>query len=811
MLKNYFKTAWRNLVKYKAFSFINIFGLAVAMSVCMLMILMLSDQLSYDSFHVKKERIYRLATTPLNRTNLRATIPFPVANQPASDFPFVEDAVFLRRGFGGDAINGTKYAEIKGYFSTSSFFNVFSYDLETGNAAAALQKPNSIVISHKSAEQLFGGQNPVGKTIKFSDRGLSEWTDEGTPSVDWGLFTVTGVFADHGYKSHLKFDAIMSASTLDGLYAQGKIENLAGDWDNDYSTFEYVLLKKTASEKDLKNALASITQQHFKDSKNQQVKESRLTFQPLTKINPGPVINNSPTNTLPLFVYYILGGLVLVILLTSCLNYISLSAARSITRSGEIGLRKVIGAYRKDLIIQLLCETLLTVFLSLLLANCFLFVLKAAFLGLWINQYLKFDLHFNVYVYAAFILFTLIISFISGIYPALKFSKARPLAVMKKDASPRYGKWGLRRVLTVSQFAISLIFIITSIVIYNQFKLYMQFDYGFNPKGVVNVNLQGYDFQLVKNSFKNIPGVKEVGGCAYLPATGRNDGLSLKVPGKDTSLNAIDLSIDPGFLTAMEIPIIYGKNMIVSGDTTSRFILINEQAAKSFGFQQPRDIVGQNYILNGQSVQVSGVIRDFTFFLLFSGRTTGPLVLHADPAALRYATVKIDASNVAPVMKALSAKWRSIDPIHPMQYEFYDEALANTNKGVFDLVSVIGFLAFLAITIACLGLLGMAMYTTERRTKEIGIRKVLGASELALNFMLSREFLIMLGLAIVIAASLAFLLNNYWLNFMVVRDNLTFGTILIASLILLAIGLLTIMPQTFKIARSNPIKSLRTE
>ncbi|MEO8861577.1 MAG: FtsX-like permease family protein, partial [Ginsengibacter sp.] len=554
-----------------------------------------------------------------------------------------------------------------------------------------------------------------------------------------------------------------------------------------------------------------ITLQHFKDNKNPQVKESRLTFQPLTRINPGPIISNSPTNTLPLFVYYILGGLVLVILLTSCLNYTSLSVARSVTRSGEIGLRKVIGAYRKDLIIQLLCETLLTVFLSLLLANCFLFMLKGAFLGLWINQYLKFDLHFNVYVYAAFILFTLVISFISGIYPALKFSKARPLAVMKKDASPRYGKWGLRRVLTVSQFAISLIFIITSIVIYKQFKLYMQFDYGFNPKGVVNVDLQGSDFQLVKNSFKNIPGVKEVGGCAYLPATGRNDGLSLQVPGKDTSLNAIDLSIDPAFLSALEIPLVYGKNMTAGGDTISRFILVNEQAAKNFGFQQSRDIVGQNYVLNGQNVQVSGVIKDFTFFLLFNGRNTGPLVLHDNPATLRYATVKIDAGNIAPVMKELSNKWRSIDPIHPMQYEFYVETLANTNKGIFDLVSVIGFLAFLAITIACLGLLGMAMYTTERRTKEIGIRKVLGASELALNFMLSREFLIMLGMAIVIAAPLAFLLNSYWLNFMVVRDDLTFGTILIGSLLLLLLGLLTIMPQTFKIARSNPIKSLRTE
>ncbi|MEJ7827535.1 MAG: ABC transporter permease [Segetibacter sp.] len=811
MVKIYFKIAWRNLIKYKAFALINIFGLAVAMSVCMLMILMLSDQFSYDSFHSKKDRIYRLATTPLNRNNLRATIPFPVANTLAANTPAVEEAVYLRRGFGGDAANNLKYAALKGYFSTPSFFKVFSYGLEAGDAATALEKPGSIVITHQAAEKLFGKQDPIGRTIKFADRGLSEWTDEGTPAVDWGLFTVTGVFAEGNYKSHLQFDGIMSAATLDRLYAANKIENFIGDWSNNDRTFAYVLLRKNAKQQDLTNALDQITAQHFKDNKNESIKNARLTFQPLTKINPGPLINNSPSNQLPLFVYYILGGLVLVILFTSCLNYTSLSVARSVTRSGEIGLRKVIGAYRKDLVLQFLCEAMLTVLLSLLLANCFLFFLKKAFLNLWINKHLQFDLDFNMYVYVTFFVFSLLISFISGIYPALKFSKARPIDMLKKSTSAMLGKWGLRRVLTVSQFSISLLFIITSMVIYNQFSYYMKFDYGFNAQNVVNINLQGNDFQLVKNTLFKVPGVRDIGGCAYLPSTGRNDGLALQVPGKDTSLNAIDLSVDPGFVNVLEIPILYGKNMIANMDTTSPYILVNEQAAKSFGFNDPGAIVGQNYTLNGENVQVSGVVKDFTFFLLFSSRNTGPLVLHANAATLRYATLKLEPGNTALVIKTLADKWKSIDPVHPLQYEFYEETLANTNKGIFDLVSVIGFLAFLAITIACLGLLGMAIYTTERRTKEIGIRKVLGATEWTLNYMLSKEFILMLGLAIIIAAPLAFLLNSYWLNFMVVRDELTVTTILFGSAILLLLGLLTIIPQTFKIAKSNPVKSLRTE
>ncbi len=488
-----------------------------------------------------------------------------------------------------------------------------------------------------------------------------------------------------------------------------------------------------------------------------------------------------------------------------------MSVARSVTRSGEIGLRKVIGAYRKDLVLQFLCETMLTVLLSLLLANCFLFFLKKAFLNLWINKHLQFDLDFNMYVYVTFFVFSLLIIFISGIYPALKFSKARPIDMLKNSTSAMLGKWGLRRVLTVSQFSISLLFIITSMVIFNQFSYYMKFNYGFNAQNVVNINLQGNDFQLVKNTLFKVPGVRDIGGCAYLPATGRNDGLELQVPGKDTSLKAIDLSIDPGFVNVLEVPMLYGKNMTTRMDTTSRYILVNEQAAKSFGFNDPGAIVGQNYTLNGENVQVSGVVKDFTFFLLFNGRNTGPLVLHANAATLRYATLKLEPGNTALVIKTLADKWKSIDPVHPLQYEFYEETLANTNKGIFDLVSVIGFLAFLAITIACLGLLGMAIYTTERRTKEIGIRKVLGATEWTLNYMLSKEFILMLGLAIIIAAPLAFLLNSYWLNFMVVRDELTVTTILLGSAILLLLGLLTIIPQTFKIAKSNPVKILRTE
>jgi putative ABC transport system permease protein len=825
MLINYLKIGFRNLLKYKAFSLINIFGLAVAMSVCMLMILMYADQLSYDQFHKNKDQVYRLVTTPLNQNNFRATLPFPVAEKLKSQYSIIEETAILRKGISGDAVlskgnnYGQKYTTLKGYFSGPSFFKVFSYPLALGDPETALSNPNSLIISHKKAFELFGNENPIGKTINYTDR-----LNENKPPVNWGIYTITGVFAENEHKSHVEFDAIFSAASLDILYKEkrnptdstaiieeSKIENLTNNWENDYQSFAYVLLKKNAHENDLNNALNQFSTQNFRKSTNQQVKESRLTFQRLSEINPGPVVNNSDVITLPLFVYYILGGLVLVILLASCLNYLSLSMARSFTRLGEIGLRKVIGARRKDLIFQFLSETVITVLLSLLLANLFLYFLKEAFLGLWINQYLKFDLNLNLYVYAAFFAFSLMISFISGIYPAMKLSKPNPISMLKKTQNSALGKWGFRRVLTVSQFAISLIFIITSIVVYDQFKHYMQFDYGFNPKNVVNINLQSNDFQLVKNSLKNINGVKEISGCAYLPATGRNDGLELKKSGKEDAYKAIDLTIDQDFLKVMEIPLIQGRNITANMNGNSDLILVNEAAIKQFGFKNPNEIIGQSYLLNGANVQVAGVIKDFTFFLLFSGRSTGPIVLHTNPTGLKYATVKIESNNTNKIIKDLANKWKTIDPIHPLQYEIYEDTLANTNQGIFDLVSIIGFLAFLAITIACLGLLGMAIYATERRTKEIGIRKILGASELSLNFMLSKEFAVMLVLAILIAAPLAFILNNFWLNFMVVRQELSLNTIFWGSFVLFILGIITIVPQTYRIAKRNPVESLKTE
>ncbi|MEQ9289894.1 MAG: ABC transporter permease [Cyclobacteriaceae bacterium] len=810
MFKNYFKVGVRNILKYKSFSFINIFGLAVAMSVCMLIILMLADQMSYDQFHEKKEKIYRILIKPGDHKRPYATTPNPLADVLKTDFPMISEATNLRKGFGGDAVYKQNYAEIRGYFTDPSFFKIFSYSLEKGNRYSALAEPNTMVITQKIAHQLFGNENPIGKTIDFSDRGIDMFTEEGRKPVPWGHYTVTGVLSASERKTHLKFDVLVSSSSLDRLYADKKIYDASAIW-GDYSTcYTYALINESSQEEALINALQHFSAAQYRD--DERLKHSTFMPQPLTKISLGPALGNDPNMALPMFAYYVLAGLAFVVMLSACLNYTNLSIARVLTRSKEIAVRKVNGARRRDLIFQFLSESMITSFLSLLLAIGLLLFVKAAFLNLWVNQFLNFDLGANIIVYLAFLGLALLIGLVAGIFPAMKLSGYSPISALKNMSELGAWRLGLRKTLTVAQFVISLIFIVTTMVGFNQFRHFMDYEYNFDARNVVNINLQSNDYHLVKNAFASVPGITHVSACAYLPGGGRNDGITIKTSEEEEGIQSVDLSIDEGFIGTLDIALIAGRNLSKDGVGAKGSILVNEEFVRVFGYNSASEIIGRSFEgNNGQSLKVIGVVENFTFSLLFNKQIVRPVILRNDPGLYHFANVKIESANKKQVIAQLEEKWKTVDPIHPMKYEFFEDKLSGFNQGIFDLVSVIGFFAFLAISIACLGLLGMAIYTTERRTKEIGIRKVLGAGSFNLTYLLSREFLILLGIAVVIAAPLSFFVNSLWLDFLVVRVDFGVGTVLLGSLLLLLLGILTIAPQTFFVSRRNPVDSLKDE
>jgi len=819
MFKNYLKVGVRNILKYKAFSFINVFGLATAMSVCMLIILMLADQRSYDQFHPGKERIYRILSKIPKSGSPNASSPFPLASTLKQEYPLVEDATQLSPGVGGDAVYEEKSAELSGYFADASFFSVFGFELEKGDKTSALTSPNSMVISSHMASFLFGEKasvNPVGKTVRFFSRGLrlirfDFGSETGTSPVDWGYYTITGVIDSKKYKSHLKFDVLMSAASLPALLQEKKVENHVDDWERYSYSYTYALLKSESSEEHLTSALNSLVAQKYAGIDH--LEGIRLITQPLGKITPGSFLGNPPSLQLPIEAYYFLGFLAFVIMLSACLNYTNLSVARALTRAREIGIRKVNGAKRTNLVIQFFTESILTSLLALAMAAVLLVLIKPAFRSLWANQYLSFDLQGNLVVYLIFLGLAIFIGLAAGVYPALHLSGYAPVKALKNPDSMRPGKYGMRKVLTSFQFIVSLFFIVTSILIARQFRHYLEFEYGFTSENIVNIPLQGNDYKLLASEMSTVPGVSAVSACEYIPAVAMTNGIGVRKAGNEGDFVGFEyLRVNQHFVSTLGLSIVEGRNLSDEGDEGRR-IIVNETAAEALGYSQPSDIIGAKMEAAGfeNEVEVVGVLKDFRFQTPIMEDKTGPLFFINQPEHFSYLNVKLASGETASTLEKLEEKWKGVDQVHPFKYMFFDEQLVNVNRWMGDLVAIIGFIALLAIVISCLGLLGIAIYSTERRVKEIGIRKVLGAESLSLALLLSKQFLRLLIVSIALAAPLSYFVNTLWLQNFPNRVEFGWGTILASSVILLILGLATISSQTLRASRRNPVDALRRE
>ena len=516
MLLSYLKVGLRNVLKYKVFSFINVFGLAVAMTVCMLILLMLAEQRSSDRFNSQRDRIYRILCDKPDFRHPYATSPCPLSTELKAESPVIAATTHLVQGVGGDAIYQQRFSEMRGYFADPSFFRVFSFELEQGDKERALSSPNSMVITSEVAHRLFNNENPVGKSVVFMDRALNFMSDAAAQSrASWGTFTITGVIEDKKYKSHLTFDVLVSESSMPVLYAAKKIPDIKGGLDEftpnvflcDREPWQIPGRPRT------RNALGELVKQKYTGLPD--LKGFKMMGQPLMSISPGILLGNEPNIILPKIVYYILSVLALVILISACLNYTgNLSIAGALTRAREIGIRKVNGAARKSLVLQFLSESVLTAMFALLLAMVFLIGVRVAFLHLWVNQYLNFDLQVGYGIYIAFAGLALLIGLIAGLYPALYQSKFKPIKVLRSFESMRPGKLGLLKTLNVTQFVISLVFIISSILIYRQSTHFLRFKYEYNSRNMINVDLQSNDYRLAMRELGTVPGVAKVSSTA---------------------------------------------------------------------------------------------------------------------------------------------------------------------------------------------------------------------------------------------------------------------------------------------------------
>ena len=810
MFKNYLKTAWRNLVRNRAFGFINIFGLAVSMSVCLLIILIINDQNSYDNFISNHDRIYRVHTQ--NKTgNNRATASsaFPLANE-LRNFSGVEASAALFRNLGGDLFYKDKTTSGGGYFADDNLFKVLDYKLKEGNVKTALSQPRSLVISEEMSKQLFSNEDAIGKVVTLNHTGINPGGNEsGSKETTYGQFIITGVLQNNPGKTSLPFKILASLSTVNGLSRDSILQSAPDDWDNVWTSYTYVLLKKGKKEADLQAMLNTIASGKYPTTNG-----SNFIFTAeLLKNIPGLLIDNATSTTLPEGILIFLGILCLIIMLCACLNYTNLSVARSLTRVKEVGVRKVSGATRRQVFQQFIVESVFTSFIALLFAFLLLLFLQPLFTGLWLNRFFDFSFHYSPKVFVTFFIFSLLVGLVAGLLPAAYICLFNPAQIFRSlNAVKGFRGLTLRKVLLVTQFAVSLIFVISASLIYEQTKYVFNFDYGFNKDNVVNIKLyktENYDrFAQAISANRNVVAVS---ACAFPPSSGTNNSmLVFKADNRKDSLQTGVMDIDGKCLDVWDIKLVAGKNLpVIAPDSIDHYVLINEKMVSAFGYPSAAAAVGEHISLDDHSVQVAGVVKDFQYLEVTRG--IEPLLLRNRKREFGYVTVRIAASNEASTVQFLQTVWKKVNPDTKFDYVFFDDQLHEFHAMLSDAASIIGFLAVLAVSISCLGLLGMALYTAETRRKEVGIRKVLGSGVMQIVFLLSKSYVVLLGIAIMIATPVAYMLNNVWLQFFASRIS-------ISPLILLAgigglscICLCIVGLQAWNVSSLNPVKSLRTE
>ncbi|NJM24434.1 MAG: FtsX-like permease family protein [Bacteroidia bacterium] len=769
MFSNYILVALRNLKRHRFFSFINIFGLAISMSVCLGIIMLVADQLSYDRYNTKHDRVYRVITEYLNADgsasgNDYSTSPLPISTTLTDDFTGVEKAARIRRGFGNNWIEldqNDVNIPLAGFFADPDILDILEYELEHGDAKTALLEPYSVVLTKKAAKKLFKQDNPVGEIVKVGDL---------------GEYKVTGVLGETNHKSHIVFEALASFSTVKSLEADSTFNSSDSDWSNFTIGWNYLLLKEGTRPAEVERHLAQVARDHQPTAGAfEQPRTYRFYLQNLVSITPGPFINNPIGPFMPMIFVYFFGGLALIVMLTSCFNYTNLSIARSLTRAREIGVRKVNGAYRHQIFFQFITEAIVIALFSLGVGLLLLQGVKPFLLQLKFAQVLKWDLQSNLVVYGVFLLFTLLVGTMAGLFPAAVLSRFQPVKVLKGAGSMKlFSRMGLRKTLLVIQFTLSLVFIISVILLYNQLQLFMRADHGFAMDNKINVRLNRTSYHALKAELVKYPNVQNASGASHIPAAGMTFGEGYKRTLADEDAVSLDyFLVDEDYLSNMDIPLVAGRFFDLSaGDANKHYIVLNESAVSAFHFDSPHDAVGEFVYQETDSAkcEVIGVVKDYNHQVLVS--KLEPMALRYDPERFAIVQVKYTGAYAAAV-ESIEKSWAKVNPDFKLDFKEFEAEVKMFYDTVFsDFVSIIGVIAFMAIAIACLGLLGMATYTIETRMKEISIRKVLGSSERGLVMLLSKGFIMLLTIAVCLAIPIAWFLNNLWLQLIAYHTDL---------------------------------------
>ena len=808
MLDIHIKIALRNLRKYKFFSALNVIGLALSMSVSLLIITIVRNQFGYDKFHPAPERTYRLITEAIRKeggTEKYGSTPFPLGTALRNDFAVAEEVASLGlRAPRGDAKVEGRTLPIQSFYADPAFFRVFGFQLEAGNAATALNEPFSMVLTKEAAIKFFGNENPLDKTLDVTG---------------FGQFKVTGVLQKIEQKTHLDFEALASASTMISLEKDADPEEaVSGDWKNYYATCNYVLLRPGKSKADLETVLNELANTRYQGL-TLETRDAGYRFQaqPLANISPATeILSQTQDRAMPMFLIWGLLGFVLLLTIFPCLNYANLTIARALVRAKEVGIRKVMGAKRGELMSQFLTEAVITTGIALLLGWVLRFPLSGWIRKIIPSETLQSDLYNplqeDLTSWALFGVFALLTGLAAGWLPARYLSRFRPDAALRDVSKIRlFSRLNLRKAMIVAQFAISLVFVIVVSSLWQQLKYAMKTEYGFDKENIVEIDLQGQDYRALAAEIARDHRVVQVSASSHTVGTWEDYSVDFRKTRDAEPVEMRNFFIDQNYIPNHGLQLVAGKNFPTDASTErQQFVILNEKALEFLALGSPQEALGKTLWLNDSTeIAVHGVVKNYHFRPLTYN--IGPLALLYAPQYFGQLDVRLAPGDPSGALANIEGLWKKFDPIHPMEYTFLDQELRACYTEMEMMTSMIGFFGLLAISIACLGLLGIVTFTVETRGKEISVRKVIGASVTDLALLLSRNFLVLLSIAIFIALPVGYFLANQLLQFFAYRISIGPGLLLGSAVGLLMLGLLTVGFQTIRAALSNPVEKLRSE
>ncbi len=787
MFKNYIKSAIRNMKRQKGYSLINLAGLAIGITCFVLISLYVRYELSFDRFHENAQNIYRVivdtSETYMGKSKVAIT-PAPLASAMEEEFPEVLMAAKVDSERAVIEYGGKRFIEDRIYYVDSSFLEIFDFPLKAGNPKTALSEPNCLLISKDMAEKYFGRENPVGRTIRVDSRD----------------YRITGILENIPGNTHFRFDFLASFSSLVDLYGRDRIYR----W-NSWSYHTYVLLHEQADPVSLEKELVGFLKKNYSEDATQ-----TLRLQHVADIHFYTKANFELEPTADIRNVYLLSAIAFFILLIACFNYMNLSTAIATARAKEVSMRKVIGANRTQLIRQFLGESVLLSLMALFISGV-LVKLILPFFRIFMDRRLETAYIQNGNFIMGLIGLALLIGLISGSYPALVLSSFQPAAVLKgKGARSSRSSSFFRNSLVVCQFAISAALVFCTIVVFNQLHFMRNKELGFAKDSIVTVPHPGTDTNAFKNEIRQSAQILDVSSSDYLPyhitgaSFGEWDGYN-----PEEKLLIYRNWVDASYLSLYDIPVIQGRGFSEEyNDKEGKVYILNQAAVKAIGWDDP---IGKRFGFGGEDEQgvVVGVVNDFHFAPLHL--TIGPLALTPSSERPNWISIKISSRNIPDTLAFIERTWERYYPEGDFSYTFLDDRLDRMYRTERKLAKTFTIYTFIALFVACLGLFGLASFTTAQRRKEIGIRKVLGATEWNITLLTTKKFMALVLIANAVALPVAYMAIRNWLQNFAFRVDIGVWVFALSAALSLAIALLTVGYQTIKAATANPVDSLRYE